>query len=44
MTLFLQDNVNNHELDGVHYLWWPSVFPGGVLRKDLLNLEPAPFM
>ena len=44
MTLFLQYNVNNHILDGMHYLWWQSAFPGSefvfVLSKDLLNLEP----
>ena len=28
MTLFLQYNMNNHILDGVCYLWWPSVLPG----------------
>ena len=43
MTLFLQYNVNTHILDGVRYLWWPSVFSCGesvsVLSKDLLNLE-----
>ena len=25
MTLFLQYNVNNYIMDGVHHLWWPSV-------------------
>ena len=44
MTLFLQYNVNNHILDGAHYVWRPSVLPGSesvsVLSKDLLNLEP----
>ena len=28
-NLFLQYNVNNHILDGVHYLWWPGVLPDG---------------
>ena len=44
MTFFLQYNLNNHILDDVRYLWWPSVLPGSeflsVLSKDLLNLEP----
>ena len=44
MTLLLQYNVNNHILDGVHYIRWPIVFPGGefvsMLSKDLLNFEP----
>ena len=25
MTLFLQYNVNNHILDDVRHLWWPSI-------------------
>ena len=41
MTSVLQYNVNNHILNGMHYIWWPIVFPGGefvsVLSKDLLN-------
>ena len=44
MTLYLK-YVNHHILDGVHYLWWTSVFPGGefvpVLSRGLLNLEPT---
>ena len=44
MTSFSQYNVKNHILDGMCYLWWPSVLPGSesvsVLSKDLLNLEP----
>ena len=31
-------------VDGMNYLWWPSIVPGGefvsVLSKDLMNLEP----
>ena len=45
MTLFLQYNVDNHILDGAHYLWWISVLPSSesvsVLSKGLLNLEPS---
>ena len=44
MSLFLQCNVNNHILDGAHYLWWSSVLPGSesvsVLSNNLPNLEP----
>ena len=44
MVLFLQYNVNNYILDGMHYIWWPIVFPAdefvSVLSKDLLSLNP----
>ena len=29
MTLLLQYNVNNHILDGTHYMCWPVVFLDG---------------
>ena len=45
MTI-LQNNVNNHILDGRRYLWWPSVLPGTesvfVLRKIAKFRTPIP--
>ena len=42
---FLQYNLNNHILDGGHYVWSPIAFPGGefvsVLSKGLLNFDPC---
>ena len=43
MTLFLQHKVNNHILGGVHYLWWPSDFPGGNYVSACAEQRSAEF-
>ena len=41
MTLFYNNNVNNHILNGVHYIWWPiGEFVSAEQGPDLLNFEP----